>query len=256
MTESKVHLKLFVSFFMVIIVVAQGQWKRKKTMVQRAFEISKPFSEKSTAVSEREPSLERVSPEYPMAITGRAISFAGREKTNPESIVPSRPKSFAKGSRKPAKSSSTVFSPKKEFEHSQIITPAGAATVIALPRILRVRSKTERTITFPIFGILYGGSSRVKLAGIPLSTVFESIFETKSVMSTEKATNPVRIAAPSREESVKNIAISAIIAGSLPLQGIKLFVIMEMSLSRGESMILEPVTPTAPQPIPMHMLGL
>ena len=96
----------------------------------------------------------------------------------------------------------------------------------------------------------------MKLAGIPLSTVFERIFETKSVMSTEKATNPVRIAAPSREESVKNIAISAIIAGSLPLQGIKLFVIMEMSLSRGESMILEPVTPTAPQPIPMHMLGL
>jgi hypothetical protein len=45
-------------------------------------------------------------------------------------------------------------------------------------------------------------------------------------------------------------------AGSRPLQGIKLFVMIAISLSLGESIILAPVTPTAPQPIPMHMLGL
>ena len=75
-------------------------------------------------------------------------------------------------------------------------------------------------------------------------------------MSTEKTTVPVKIAAPSTEKSVKNIVISAIIAGSRPLQGIKLFVMIAISLSLGESIILAPVTPTAPQPIPMHMLGL
>ena len=96
----------------------------------------------------------------------------------------------------------------------------------------------------------------MKPEGIPLSTVFERIFETKRVIKTEKATVPVRIAALSTEEPEKNIVISAIIAGSLPLQGIKLFVIIAISLSRGESIILAPVTPTAPQPIPMHMLGL
>ncbi len=74
-------------------------------------------------------------------------------------------------------------------------------------------------------------------------------------MSTEKAMKEVRIAEPSTDESVKNIAMSAIIAGSRPLQGMKLFVMIATSLSLGESIILAPVTPTAPQPIPMHMVG-
>ena len=75
-------------------------------------------------------------------------------------------------------------------------------------------------------------------------------------MSTEKAMKRVRITEPSTDEPVKNIAISAIIAGSRPLQGMKLFVMIAISLSLGESIILAPVTPTAPQPIPMHTVGL
>ena len=75
-------------------------------------------------------------------------------------------------------------------------------------------------------------------------------------MSTEKAMKRVRITEPSTDEPVKNIAMSAIIAGSRPLQGMKLFVMIAISLSLGESIILAPVTPTAPQPIPMHMVGL
>ena len=95
----------------------------------------------------------------------------------------------------------------------------------------------------------------MKLAGIPLSTVFERIFDTKRLMSTEKTMHPVKIAAPSTEEPVKNMVMSAIIPGSLPLQGTKLFVMIAMSLSLGESIILAPVTPTEPQPIPMHMVS-
>ena len=95
----------------------------------------------------------------------------------------------------------------------------------------------------------------MKLAGTPLSTVFERIFDTKRLMSTEKTMQEVKIIAPSTEEPVKNIAINAIIPGSLPLQGTKLFVIIAISLSLGESIILAPVIPTAPHPIPMHMVG-
>lgn len=42
--------------------------------------------------------------------------------------------------------------------------------------------------------------------------------------------------------------------GKRPLQGIKLLVRMATSRSRGESMIRQPVTPTALQPRPMHMV--
>ena len=89
-----------------------------------------------------------------------------------------------------------------------------------------------------------------------MSTVLESILETSSVISTQNTSTPVISTAPAAAEYVKNIVISAIIAGSLPLQGIKLFVIIAIIRSRGESIILAPVTPTAPQPIPMHMVGL
>ena len=135
-----------------MIVVAQGQWNKKKMIVQIAFFIPKPPFIKREAVSESVPSSESSPPEYPIAIIGRAISFAGRERINPERIVPSRPKSFAKGLRNEEKIPSTVFSPIKIFEHSQIIIPAGIATRTALPSVLNVLSKTEFTIIFFIFG--------------------------------------------------------------------------------------------------------
>ena len=95
-----------------------------------------PFSEKSKAASERLPSSERVPPEYPIAIIGRAISFAGRERMNPQRTFPSRPKIFATGLSTEAKISIGVIPPKEKYEHSQIIIPEGTATRTAL-RLLK-----------------------------------------------------------------------------------------------------------------------
>jgi hypothetical protein len=43
--------------------------------------------------------------------------------------------------------------------------------------------------------------------------------------------------------------------GKRPLQGTKLLVMMAISRSLGESIILHPVTPAALQPKPMHMVS-
>ena len=51
-----------------------------------------------------------------------------------------------------------------------------------------------------------------------------------------------------------NILEIAINKGNLPLQGIKLLVIIAISLSLGESIILHPVTPHALHPNPMHIV--
>lgn len=42
--------------------------------------------------------------------------------------------------------------------------------------------------------------------------------------------------------------------GNLPLHGINVFVRIAISLSRGELIILQPITPAALQPNPMHMV--
>ncbi|CDC73490.1 resolvase domain protein [Candidatus Colimorpha enterica] len=49
--------------------------------------------------------------------------------------------------------------------------------------------------------------------------------------------------------------ITAIRIGNLPLQGMKLFVSTASSRSRFESIIRQPVTPTALQPKPMHIVS-
>ena len=95
--------------------------------------------------------------------------------------------------------------------------------------------------------------------GTPLRSVFESSFVTIKV-----AKIPVRIIrvskiAEKREEYVlskmKNIVNTDINIGNLPLQGTKLFVSMAKSRSLGESMILQPTTPAALQPKPIHMVN-
>ena len=52
----------------------------------------------------------------------------------------------------------------------------------------------------------------------------------------------------------KNIVIIAIKVGKRPLHGTKLLVIMAMSLSLGESIILHPTIPAALHPNPMHIV--
>ena len=144
------------------------------------------------------------------------------------------------------------------FARSHIISPHGAAAVQALPRTKIVLSKIERTKTLPNCGRRYGGSSRVKEEGIPLSRVCDKSLDIASVAAT-----PSRIAPRSRSADItdenlfpavtKNIVIIAIIVGNRPLQGTKLLVRIAISRSRGESIIRHPVTPQALQPNPIAM---
>ena len=51
-----------------------------------------------------------------------------------------------------------------------------------------------------------------------------------------------------------NTIATVIKNGKRPLQGTKLLVKIETNFSRGESIILQPTTPAALQPNPMHMV--
>ena len=144
------------------------------------------------------------------------------------------------------------------FARSHIRSPAGAAAAQALPKTKIVLSKMERTMTFPICGLLYGGSSKVNEDGTPFKSVWESIHETAKVInipartarssSAEEATEP-----ENPFDTAKNIAIMDMSAGKRPLHGTKLLVSIAISLSLGESIIRQPVIPAALQPKPMHM---
>ena len=54
----------------------------------------------------------------------------------------------------------------------------------------------------------------------------------------------------------KKMVISDIMVGKRPLQGTKLLVKIAINRSRGESMILQPITPQALQPNPIQMVRL
>ena len=57
------------------------------------------------------------------------------------------------------------------------------------------------------------------------------------------------------DDPTKNIVKIVIMVGNLPLHGTKLLVKMASNRSRGESIILQPTTPAALQPKPMHMVS-
>lgn len=98
-------------------------------------------------------------------IRGITISFAGKPNINASSIVPSRPIILANGSKAPEHNERSVSPPNDTFANTQITSPAGAAMLIALPRTNSVRSRIDRTITPPMFGLRYGGSSSVNDEG-------------------------------------------------------------------------------------------
>ena len=96
--------------------------------------------------------------------------------------------------------------------------------------------------------------------GVPLSTVSDNNFVEINVRIMPDRITAVNSKAeriePIKPDAVtKNIEIIAIIAGNLPLQGTKLFVIIAKSRSRGESIILHPTTPAALQPNPIHIVS-
>ena len=91
--------------------------------------------------------------------------------------------------------------------------------------------------------------------------VFDKILDTKSVINTPNTIMPVMVvvaiivwngffAVP----AIK-IVVMVINVGKRPLQGTKKFVIVAISLSLGESMILQPITPAALHPKPIHMVN-
>jgi len=145
------------------------------------------------------------------------------------------------------------------FAISHMISPAGAAAHTARPNTNMVLSITERTITLPTCGGRYGGSSRVKEEGRPLSSVADSRRDTAKVMIIPSTITPVSRRAEvidafnPPDADTKNMDIMAIRVGKRPLQGTKLLVMIAMSRSRGESIMRQPVTPTALHPNPMHM---
>ena len=94
----------------------------------------------------------------------------------------------------------------------------------------------------------------------PFRSVFDNIFDMIKLIITPKIMTPVRIKVDLNESKklsdwpMKNIVITEIKSGNLPLQGTKLFVKTAISLSLGESIILQPVTPQALHPKPMHIV--
>ena len=152
--ESTVHLKLFVSFFIVIRVVEQGQCIREKSMVLTAVIQVQPFADSNALSSAYPVMLLRVPlAVYAIIIMGITISFAGIPSIKAKSIIPSSPRSLAKGSRNSEKRASRVMPPTVVFAKIHITSPAGAATLAALPSTKRVLSRTDRISIFPMQGL-------------------------------------------------------------------------------------------------------
>ena len=139
---------------------------------------------------------------YPIKINGSTISFAGNPNKNASRITPSIPMKRPSGSRKPAQCIRMVCSPTAIFAAHQIKSPAGAAAMIALPKTNKVRSSTERMITFPICGLRYGGSSNRNVEGSPFKIVPDKIFDTRNVIPIPRVITPVRSNASFQSETV------------------------------------------------------
>ena len=197
---------------------------------------------------------------YAIIAIGITISLAGKPSIKAVNITPSNPISLAKGSKKSVIYLSNETSETFIFASNHITIPAGKATTTALPSTYKVLSNIERTIVFPIFGALYGGNSNVNDDGWPLSTVLDKIFDDTKVIKIPSITVLSIIITPTIEENapvlfpIKNIVIIEIIVGNLPLHGTNEFVNIAINLSRGESIILAPVTPQALQPNPIHIV--
>ena len=189
---------------------------------------------------------------------GKTISLAGSPNINAVSITPSRPNRAAKGFKKELIMLSKLLLFIWVLASSHITAPDGAATITARHKTPRVLSNTERTNTFINCGFLKGGSSSVNEDFSPLRSVTDKIFVNRKV----KSTQPIIITVKNSEVvSVpfikpigrKNKDNKVISVGYLPLQGIKLLVSIASKRSRFESIILQPVTPAALQPSPIHI---
>ena len=100
----------------------------------------------------------------------------------------------------------------------------------------------------------------MKEEGIPRKNVKDISFDTPKVAAIERRMKPVRSKAETREDEnptalpTKNMVMIEINIGNRPLQGTKLLVRIAIKRSLGESMILQPTTPAALQPKPIHIV--
>ena len=76
----------------------------------------------------------------------------------------------------------------------------------------------------------------------------------KTMMAVSSSAARAELPAP-EDSPRKKMELKDISAGNLPLQGTKQLVMMAISLSRGESMMRQPVTPVALQPKPIIMVS-
>lgn len=195
--DNRVHFKLPVSFFMVRTVVKHGQCIRANMHVEIAVNNVQPLSInsffKSLILSK---SVIYPKDIYPMIIIGITISLAGKPRMKAMIITPSNPIDLAKGSKVLVQILKRLLSPIIIFAISQITSPAGADITIALRRTNIVLSSIDLIITFPIWGFLYGGSSKVNEEDSPFRIVFERSFDIINV-----------IIIPSKIISVKNMEL-------------------------------------------------
>lgn len=198
--DNAAHLKLLVSFFIVINVVEHGQCISENIIVFIAVSQVQPLFMKISFIS-KILSIPTIVPfaKYVMIIIGITISFAGKPRIKAINITPSSPIIFANGSKNVETYVKMLASPTVIFAINHIIKPAGAATAAALPKTNSVRSKIERTITFPTCGFLYGGNSRVYEEGTPFKIVFDNIFVTAKVASIPNRITKVSKTADRRE---------------------------------------------------------
>ena len=140
-----------VSFFTVSRVVEQGQCISENNTKQTAVRAHQPLDRSILRRASIPPRSGRLpSARYVIRVMGRTISLAGNPSANPRSIGPSSHISLPTGSINPAMSDSRLTPPIFILARSHIIRPAGAATAAERPRTNKVRSKSERTMTFPI----------------------------------------------------------------------------------------------------------
>ena len=94
--------------------------------------------------------------------------------------------------------------------------------------------------------------------GRPRRRVLESKSEISIVIRIAISIHNVSKSDDKSEEIIpdptKNMVMSETSRGKRPLQGTKLLVSIAIIRSRGESIILHPVTPTALHPKPMHIV--
>lgn len=249
-----VHFILFVSFLIVRHVVPHGKWHNENIIVHSALQYVQPFSMRSIFNDEMSRFVSFDSDIYAIIAIGITISFAGNPSIKASNITPSNPNNFANGSRVEDNCFKRDISFMYMFESNHMIIPMGAATIIALPKTFNVLSKIDLTITFPICGFLNGGNSNTNDEGIPFNIVLDSILDIISVIMTDSAIKENRIIVDFIDEDAKNIVISVIIVGNLPLHGMKLLVSIAISLSLFESIILAPTTPQALHPNPIHIV--